>query len=142
MRKLILLLFLAATYSFSQNSFHSEKLEILKVLLDQEKAWNNSELDNYMNGYWNSDSLRFIGSKGISYGWQTALKNYKSTYPDTSTMGKLKFDIISVEPIAESKALVIGKWNLTREKGNVGGYFTLLLQKLEKSWRIILDHTS
>jgi ketosteroid isomerase-like protein len=38
--------------------------------------------------------------------------------------------------------MVIGSWNLTRDKGNVGGYFSLLWRKINGKWKIVIDHTS
>lgn len=140
--KTIVLIFIALSIAYSQSSFHSEKIEIMKVLMDQEAAWNKGSIEQYMFGYWNSDSLRFIGSKGIQYSWQNTFDGYQKSYPDKATMGQLKFDIISVEQLSEKKALMIGKWHLTRDKGNIGGHFTLIWQKFEEGWRIVLDHTS
>jgi len=37
---------------------------------------------------------------------------------------------------------VIGKWSLQRSAGNIGGYFTLLFQKIKGQWLIIADHSS
>jgi TonB family protein len=36
----------------------------------------------------------------------------------------------------------LGKWHLKREKGDVGGVFTLLWQRFPEGWKIIHDHTS
>ena len=35
----------------------------------QEDAWNNGNIENFMNVYWKNDSLVFIGKSGINYGW-------------------------------------------------------------------------
>ena len=95
-----------------------------------------------MNGYWQSDSLMFIGKSGITYGWQKTLDNYKKNYPDTASMGKLNFDLLSVKPVAENYFFVVGKWHLTRSIGDVGGVFTLLFRKVKNQWVIIADHSS
>ena len=57
--------------------FFSQEKDILKVLHEQQTAWNNGEIENFMKGYWKDDSLLFIGSKGPTYGWQKTLDNYK-----------------------------------------------------------------
>ncbi|HQX40352.1 MAG TPA: DUF4440 domain-containing protein, partial [Niabella sp.] len=67
---------------------------ILAVFDKQLVAWNNADLDAFMEGYWKSDSLRFIGKTGITYGWQNTLNNYKKGYADKAAMGELKFDIL------------------------------------------------
>ncbi|MFH0894924.1 MAG: nuclear transport factor 2 family protein [Bacteroidota bacterium] len=140
----ILTLFLSVTlYAQSSNDIkQNAKKEILQVLSFQEKAWNKGNLDEYMQGYWKSDSLKFIGSKGIQYGWQATLDNYKKSYPDKATMGILTFSNLNVELLSENSAFIVGQWHLKREKGDVGGYFTLLFKKKNNNWVIICDHSS
>ncbi|GAB4251729.1 MAG: hypothetical protein Kow0079_05930 [Vicingaceae bacterium] len=74
----------------------------------QEVAWNNGNIEGFMKGYWESDSLKFVGKNGIKYGWQNTLENYKKSYPDKATMGILKFDVIQLEVYGKS-AFVLGK---------------------------------
>ena len=62
---------------------------VLNHLHSQQKAWNEGNIDGFMSSYWNNDSLKFIGSKGITYGWQKTLDNYKKSYPNKEAMGKL-----------------------------------------------------
>lgn len=141
LKSFILLIIVILPFSvYSQNM----KLEnsIKQVLFEQEKDWNNGDITNYMNGYWKNDSLKFIGKSGIQDGWQNTLENYKKSYPDKSTMGILKFDILKIELLSKSSAFVIGKWALTREKGNINGYFTLLFKLIDGKWLIICDHSS
>jgi peptide-methionine (R)-S-oxide reductase len=56
-------------------------------------------------------------------------------------MGKLSFDLISIN-IDQSSANVLGKWMLSRSKGDIGGYFTLLMKNISGEWKIIQDHSS
>lgn len=118
-----------------------EKEAILEVMSQQEQDWNNGDIDAFMQGYWQSDSLLFVGKNGIKYGWQTTLENYKKSYPDKSTMGKLSFIIEKLE-VENQAAFMLGKWNITRDGGNIGGYFTLYWKKIDGKWVIVLDHTS
>jgi ketosteroid isomerase-like protein len=115
---------------------------IRNTMADQEVAWNKGNLEAFMEGYWKSDSLRFIGSKGLTYGWQQTLDNYKKGYPDADAMGQLKFTILSVEQMADNCAFVVGKWQLTRKKGDVSGHYTLLWKKIMGRWVIVADHSS
>lgn len=135
------LTFIAIVMSCVVFAQHS-KTDILTVLHNQEIAWNEGNIDEFMDGYWKSDSLLFIGSKGASYGWQRALDNYKKGYPDKDAMGILSFDIKEVKMLSNEFAFVAGKWNLERKAGDVGGYFTLLFRKIGDRWFIIADHTS
>jgi hypothetical protein len=126
---------------------HKGPTEIQKVkdvLIAQQKSWNDGRLEDFMQGYWKSDSLTFIGKKGVTKGWQQTLDNYKKSYPDKSSMGQLIFDILEVEQFSATTIYVIGKWNLQREesKGNLGGHFTLVFKKINDKWVIVSDHTS
>lgn len=116
--------------------------DVKKVLLDQEAAWNKGNIEGYMQGYWNNDSLKFIGKNGIEYGWKKTLENYRKSYPDIATMGVLKFDIIQIKMLCKKSSFVTGKWALKRESGDIGGTFTLLVEYIDGAWVITCDHTS
>lgn len=118
------------------------RTEIQQVLTAQQKAWNEGKIDAYMQGYWNNDSLTFVGKKGVTRGWKNTLANYKKSYPDKAAMGKLNLEIISIKILGKDLAFVVGKWNLTRTIGDVGGHFTLLMRNLKGKWVIVADHSS
>lgn len=120
-----------------------ERQEVLKVLNRQNENWNKGDIRAFMEDYLKSDSLMFIGKNGVIYGWQATLDRYLKTYPDLATMGKLKFDIQKTDFHSPTTCWVLGKWHLTRpEKGDAGGFFTLVLKKIGGKWLIVSDHTS
>lgn len=123
------------------NMKENDEQAIKAVMQMQEEAWNTSNIEQFMQGYWQSDSLMFIGKNGIKYGWQTTFDNYKSSYPDKASMGKLQFEIIKLE-VNNNTAYMLGKWNLVREADNPKGYFTLYWKKINDKWLITIDHTS
>lgn len=141
MRSLLLLLFIVtSTAIFAQNK---DEQQILSILNTQSKSWNAGKIDEFMKGYWNSDSLMFIGSSGITYGYNTTLESYYKRYPDRDAMGELTFTILKLNRISNDSYFVIGKWFLKREKkGDVGGHFTLLWKKINGEWVIVVDHSS
>ena len=118
-----------------------DEIAIRKVLSSQVAAWNSGNIENFMEGYWVSDSMMFIG-KSVTYGWQKTLDNYKNRYPDTTAMGKLSFNVLEFKPLSPVYYFVIGKWLLQRSMGNLEGYFTLLFKKIKGQWFIIADHSS
>jgi ketosteroid isomerase-like protein len=126
------------------NSFSQLKEEesILKILDEQTKEWNNGNLEKFMSGYWRNDSLVFIGKSGPVYGYNNALNNYKKSYPDTASMGKLRFEVISVKKLSKAYYFVTGKWFLNKTAGNVKGIYTLLFRKINTEWKIVVDHSS
>ncbi len=95
-----------------------------------------------MKGYWENDSLMFIGKSGVTYGWTNTLNNYKKGYPDTAAMGKLNFTLVQVKKLSAKYYHVTGKWFLKRSVGDVGGHYTLLFRKINGRWLIIADHSS
>lgn len=127
---------------FSQSLRPKDRQAILTVFQDQEAAWNAGDVDRFMQGYWRSDSLAFIGGNGITYGWQETLDNYKRRYPDRKTMGHLTFTLLHMKKLGPKSAHVIGKWHLKREMGDIGGHFTLIWRKIQGEWLIVSDHTS
>jgi hypothetical protein len=139
MKHLIFTLLLLNLYCKGQTNKQIEL--VLNHLQSQEKAWNDGNIDGFMSSYWNNDSLKFIGSKGITYGWQKTLDNYKKSYPNKEAMGKLKFTILENSQVGKNYIYIIGKWELKKEKP-VGGHFTLLWKKIKNKWVIIADHTS
>lgn len=138
---LITSLLLSATLGFAQKSV--DEKAILQLLQKQEDDWNAGDVNAFMEGYWKSDSLAFIGAKGPMYGWKNTLDNYKVRYPDRAAMGTLKFTILRLNALDKNAYFVIGKWHLTRpEKGDIGGHYTLVFRKIGGKWLIVSDHTS
>ncbi len=128
----------------SVTSFCQTKDEtaVRNVLDRQNKAWNGGDIDAFMVGYWESDSLMFIGKSGVTYGYKNTLANYKKNYPDTATMGKLTFTLIQVKQLSPEYFHVTGKYYLTRTIGDASGHFTLMFRKISGKWVIISDHSS
>lgn len=134
----LLFLFFAG---FSQTA-DKNKTAILKTLEKQTEAWNSGDIEGFMKGYWENDSLTFIGKNGVTYGWTNTLNNYKRGYPDTAAMGKLSFTILEVKKLSKIYYHITGKWFLKRNIGDVRGHFTLLFEKINGRWVIIKDHSS
>ena len=124
------------------HSQSKDEQAVRKLLNDQSASWNRGDVKSFMKGYWENDSLMFIGKSGITYGWNRTLDNYKRNYPDTVSMGKLAFTIISAKNLSPDYFHVIGKWHLQRSIGNLEGHFTLLFRKINGQWVIIADHSS
>jgi ketosteroid isomerase-like protein len=141
MKKAFLVLFMFSYIcSFSQKEKGDVKA-VLSIMDSQVLSWNSGDVKGFMDHYWNSDSLMFIGSKGITYGWQKTLDNYLKNYPTKEAMGVLKFTIIKADQLSNKSVYIIGKWELTKEKP-AGGHFTLLWKKINNKWVIVADHTS
>jgi ketosteroid isomerase-like protein len=140
MKKALTAIFLFSVLSASAQS--RDETAIRQLLDEQTKAWNSGDINGFMKGYWENDSLMFIGKSGVTYGWQNTLNNYKRGYPDTAAMGKLSFNILLVKPLSDNYYHVVGKWHLKRAIGDLSGHYTLLLRKINGNWVIIADHSS
>ncbi len=142
MRKAVFILFtICCLCSFAQKDLKGDVKTVSNIMLAQQLAWNSGDIKGFMSFYWNNDSLKFIGSKGLTYGWQKTLDNYIKSYPDKTAMGVLKFTVLSYEQLSKTSIYVIGKWELEKEKPS-GGHFTLLWKKIDNKWVIVADHTS
>lgn len=141
MKQLIFVFLLILCACKTNTSTEQYKSDIEKIMNLQVEAWNNYDLEGFMQPYWQSDSMRFMGKRGLNYGWQTTLDNYKKGYPDPSAMGTLEFDILSIEKIENEHALVIGKWTIYRND-TISGHYSLIWKKIDGEWKIIVDHSS
>jgi uncharacterized protein (TIGR02246 family) len=128
--------------SFSVFSQTNDETEVRNLLAKQSAAWNRGDIDAFMVGYWENDSLMFIGKSGITYGYKNTLANYKKNYPDTTVMGKLTFTLIQVKQLSPEYFHVTGKYYLTRTIGDASGHFTLMFRKRNGKWVVISDHSS
>ena len=136
---LIALFLLMATGLMAQSK---NELAIRKILGEQTAAWNRGDIETFMKGYWENDSLMFIGKSGVTYGWSNTLNNYKKGYPETAAMGQLIFTLLQLKKLSPKYYHVTGKWYLKRSIGDVSGHYTLVFRKINGRWVIISDHSS
>lgn len=139
----LLLLLAFSCHSNDKNhtipSDNEVKAAITKTMAFQERAWSNHDLEGFMQGYWKNDSLRFFGSKGLTYGWDNALSNYRKSYPTPNETGTLKFVITDISKIENGAYLVFGEYHLKRNVGNANGIFTIVFKYIDGDWKIIAD---
>jgi ketosteroid isomerase-like protein len=143
MKKILIWIVVLVAFSAQSQTTKTLAEEQIKLVMKfQESAWNRGDIPSYMKGYWNSDSLLFIGSKGPTYGYTKTLTNYLKSYPTRDKMGQLTFDFVKIEILSNTQAFVVGKWHLKRKDDDVGGHFTLLWRKIDGEWKIVVDHSS
>jgi ketosteroid isomerase-like protein len=120
----------------------SDRAAIVAVLATQQNDWNKGDIRGFMAGYWNSSELTFAGTRGFTRGWQPVMERYEKNYSDKAAMGTLDFKELELRSLGPEAALVLGKWHLQRQAGDVGGIFTLVFRKVPEGWRIVHDHTT
>ena len=120
------------------------ELDVVKVLLAQERAWNKGDMAGFASGYKNSPDTLFLGSE-LARGFDQMVARYQKNYPNKETMGRLTFSELEPHLLDDRFATVTGQFQLERTKkggGNASGIFSLVLEKTAEGWKIILDHTS
>ena len=121
-----------------------QELDVVKVLLKQEAAWNRGDLDSFAQGYKDSPETLFV-TRQVSRGFAGMLAEYHQNYPTRAAMGNLGFSELEVHRLDENFAVCIGKYHLERSKkdgGNAEGVFSLVFEKTEQGWKIVVDHTT
>ena len=129
-------------FALQASAQDKDQQAIRNILSAQQAQWNKGSLEGFMKGYWENDSLTFIGKSGPTYGYKKTLENYKKGYPDTAHMGKFTSTVISLKKLSVDYYFVTGKWFLKRSVGDATGYYTLLFHKIKGQWVIIVDHSS
>jgi len=138
-------LFLSFALLFTTSALFAQQTDedrIRLLLANQVDGWNRGSLDAYMVGYWQSDSLVFIGKRGLAYGYAQTLANYKKSYPNAEAMGTLTSTIHHLVRTGPDAFFVIGQWALERRAGALSGHYTLLLKRVAGEWVIVADHSS
>ena len=143
----LMLLIVISSCGFEQKdtlkgSQQQEAHPVLSILREQVEAWNEGDIERFMQYYWKSDDLTFSSGGKVTRGWHQTLANCKRRYPTPEKMGRTHFNNLEVFPLGDEAALVLGEWNLERQTEPMHGNFSLVFRKIEGEWLIIHDHTS
>jgi|MDTB01.2.fsa_nt_gb uncharacterized protein (TIGR02246 family) len=134
----------------SQGSAQASRIEVggmpdqvAQVMTSQMDAWNQGDLEGFMQGYWRSDSLLFVGKSGITRGHSATLERYQLGYPTQADMGTLTFRNDKWVRVSRSSGWLVGGWHLEKEgQTNAEGMYTLLWKRIHGDWVIVADHSS
>ena len=123
----------------TSDSYDLAEAGIRLVMEAQEVAWNNHDLEGFMQGYWKSEALKFYGANGLTRGWQNTLDNYKKRYPTKAETGTLRFVINDISRIESDNYWVMGEYHLQRQVGDANGVFMIIFKKINGEWKIVAD---
>jgi beta-aspartyl-peptidase (threonine type) len=114
------------------------------LLVSQVEAWNQGQVEGFMQGYWHSPELTFYSGATITKGWEPTLVRYRKRYQgEGKEMGRLEFQDLDIDVLSRRGAVVTGKFQLTMSNGQQPhGLFTLVVKRMPGGWRIVHDHTS
>ena len=140
---LSVLFFLFLLPLFAQDTEVNKDDRLIRQLLkDQESAWNQGDIEKFMEGYWRSPQLQFVTADGLIYGWERTRQRYLHRYPDGQAMGLLSFELLDIARRSPKVYTVVGTYHLDREGlEDLSGYFQLVLQKIKGKWKIVADST-
>jgi ketosteroid isomerase-like protein len=143
MKNRVLVLIVALVCANCTQLIDTEKeVNDIKIALNKSaEGWSDGNLTAYMDVYWKSEKLQFIGKNGITYGWQNTYDNYKKNYPTKASMGTLEFNVLSTDFLAKNLYSLTGEYLLKRDSGDLSGIFTLIFKKVDGKWVIVSDHT-
>ncbi|MEM9495268.1 MAG: nuclear transport factor 2 family protein [Pseudomonadota bacterium] len=115
---------------------------IRATLAAQAAAWNEGNLEAFMDTYSRDDGLKMVSADGVAKGWSSTMKRYRNNYADGDGMGQLGLDRLDVEMIADDVAIVTGRFNVARADASDSGFFSLVMKRNDGAWRIVHDHTT
>lgn len=119
------------------------QLDVTKVLLQQENAWNKGDLDSYLSHYKDAPDTEAILA-GPTRGMPNIRSAFHLNYPNRESMGQLQQTEIEVRALGEEHALVTGKYHLQRPRksgGDTEGVFVEVLEKTGTNWQVIFSET-
>jgi hypothetical protein len=122
-----------------------DELDMIKVLNAQERAWNQANIDAYLSGYKNGTDLLFVADGRVTRGFEQLMQDYRHNYPTKESMGTLTFSELEPHVLAENFGIVLGKYHIDRSKkmgGSAEGMFSLVFEKTEIGWKIVVAHTT
>lgn len=121
-----------------------EQLDVAKVVLAQEDAWNRGDLNAYIGYYKDApDTEAILG--GPVRGMAAIRSAFHENFPNSPSMGTLEQTDVQVRELGDNFALAVGKYHLTRphkDGGEATGSFTEVLEKTSTGWKIIFSENT
>jgi len=121
-----------------------QQLDATKVLLAQETAWNQGDLDGYLSHYKDApDTQAILGS--AARGLDTIRNAFRQNFPNRDSMGRLENSEVEVRALGENFILATGRYHLSRSRkggGDATGTFTEILEKTAAGWQVIFSENT
>jgi uncharacterized protein (TIGR02246 family) len=116
---------------------------LVDVIAAQQRAWNEGDLEGFLANYEEGFDVVLAGAHGVTRGWTEILEHYRSSFAGPRSMGRLTLTPRRVDLLGPEHARVTGEWSVLRDpRTTEKGVFTRILERREKRWVIIHDHTS
>jgi uncharacterized protein (TIGR02246 family) len=121
-----------------------QQLDVVKIVLAQQDAWNKGDLDAYLSHYKDSPDTQAVLSSLVR-GFDNIRSAYRQNFPSKDSMGSIEDSEVEVKPLGDNYALATGKYRLTRSKKSGGaaeGTFMELFEKTPTGWQIIFSEST
>ncbi len=114
---------------------------VLATLNAQAAAWNEGNLDAFMDFYSKDDGLKFVSDRNITKGWEATMKRYRERYGGGAGLGRLGLEKMDVQLVTADVAVITGRFIHAKDGQSSSGVFSLVMKQENGAWRIVHDHT-
>lgn len=121
-----------------------EQLDVTKIVLAQERAWNTGDLDAYLAVFKDAPDTEAI-LNGPVRGLAAIRSAYHASFPNRDAMGTLEQSSVEVRELGANYALALGHYRLLRSHkagGAAEGSFTEIFEKTEQGWKLIFTQNT
>ncbi len=121
-----------------------EQLDVTKIVLAQEKAWNSGDLDGYLAYFRDAKDTEAV-LNGPVRGLEGIRSAYHLNFPNKEAMGQLEQSEVDVRELGPDFALATGKYRLVRSRksgGEAQGTFTEIFQKTADGWKLVFSQNT
>lgn len=121
-----------------------EQLDVTKIVIAQQKAWNDGNMDEYLKYYKDAPDTTAMLASPVR-GLEAIHNAYHTNFPNKAAMGSLEQTDVEVRELGDNFALAIGKYHLVRGKkegGTLDGTFSEIMEKTPAGWRIIFSESN
>ncbi len=108
----------------------------------QAAAWNEGNLDAFMDVYARDDALIYVSGAEMTRGWSAARKRYRERFDGPAQMGRIDFENLDAELVTEDVAIVTGRIRHAIGEEISKAVFSLVMKREQGVWRIVHDHSA
>ncbi len=113
------------------------------LLTESEKAWNGGDLAGFIDWYKRGEETSFLGSNGLTHGWDTIRQRYAGRFEPGASRDSLRFEELVTRPLAPWLGLATARYVLFQgDSVTSTGVFTIVVEKTPEGWRIIHDQSA
>ncbi len=114
-----------------------------EMLAESAAAWNEGELEKFLDDFLESPTTTYIGEEGLSAGYDEIRERYAPSFETGAMRDSLRFESVRTRRLGAIYGLVTARWVMVRDDTVTGsGPLTLVVRRVAGAWKIIHDHSS